>query len=201
MNVFKMLGIAAVAAMSFMAFTAGSASATTLEVGGVTQNNSVFVTASLTPGTKLVIGRTDGSLANECEGSHLQGTTTSPFTVADPAEITASVESLAFTSCTRALAVHKPGVLHISHDPGTTNGTVASSGAEWTAGSPFGTLNCKTGAGADLGTLTGATTASNPGKHATIDINAVINCGFLVPSAFYKGTYTLTSPTELGVSA
>lgn len=198
MKCFKMLGLAAVAATALTAFAAGSASATTLEVGGIAQNNSVLLTASLASGTKLLIARTDGSLANECEGSHLQGTTTSPFS---GTEITASVESLSFTSCTRPLTVHKAGVLHISHETGTTNGTVTSSGAEWTVGSPFGTLNCKTGSGVDIGTLTGATTASNPDPHAEIDINAVINCGFLVPSAFYKGTYTITTPTDLGVSA
>lgn len=197
----KMLGIAAVATMPIMVFAVGNASATTLEVAGVAQNTSAPLTGSLTPGTKLVIARTDGSLANECEGSHLQGATTSPFTVADPAEITASVESLSFTSCTRPLTVHRAGVLHIAHQAGTTNGTVTSSGAEWTAGSPFGTLTCKTGAGVDIGTLTGATTASNPGPHAVIDINAILNCGFLVPSASYKGTYIITAPTDFGVAA
>ncbi|HEX6204942.1 MAG TPA: hypothetical protein VFZ29_03950, partial [Solirubrobacterales bacterium] len=80
--------------------------------------------------------------------------------------------------------------------PGTTNGTVFSEEAEITVGSPFGTLNCKTNAGVDLGTLTGTKEG-----HATIDVNAVLNCGFLMPSATLKGTYTVTSPTGLGVSA
>ena len=201
MKYLKMAVVAVVAAMSFTAFAASTASATTLEVGGVTQNQSAFITASLKPPTSTILSRTDGSLAGECAESHLQGTATSPFTVADPAEITASVETLSFTNCTRPVTVHKAGVLHIGHDPGTTNGTVASSGAEWTTGSPFGTLTCKTGAGVDFGTMTGATTVSNPGPHAEIDINAVINCGFLVPSATWKGTYIVTTPTELGVSA
>ncbi|HEY5941314.1 MAG TPA: hypothetical protein VIT89_00440 [Solirubrobacterales bacterium] len=201
MKYLKMLGIAAVAAMSFMAFAAASASATTLEVEGVTQNKTVFITASLTPGNSAVLSRTDGSLANTCTESHVEGHTIAPFTVPTTGEITGTVETLSFTGCTRPVTVHKPGLLHISHETGTTNGTVTSSEAEVTVGSPFGTLVCKTGTGTHIGTMTGATTASNPGKHAEIHINAVLNCGFLVPSAKWSGTYIVTTPTELGVSA
>ena len=198
MKYLKMLGIAAVAAMSFAAFAA-SASATTLEVAGVPQTKSILITATLTPNTSALLSRTDGSLANTCTGSHVEATTTAPFTAAGTGEITATVNTLSFENCKEPVTVHKPGVLHIGWDKGTTHGTVTSSGAEVTVTSPFGVLNCKTGAGVDVGTLTGATTARNPGKHAEVDVNAVLNCGFLVPSALWAGTYSVTTPTDLGV--
>ncbi|HEY5943193.1 MAG TPA: hypothetical protein VIT89_10070 [Solirubrobacterales bacterium] len=191
----KAFAIAAVAAMAFTALGAKSASATTLEVGGVTQNSPVTIDTSLKAGTALVISRTDGSLANECGVSTFKGTT-SVFT---GATVTAPLSNWSSSSCVRPRTFHKTGTLHVEHIAGTTDGTVSSSGAEWTTGSPFGTLNCKTGGGVDLGTLTG--TDGTPSQHAEIDVNAVINCGFLVPSATWKGTYTVTSPTGLGVSA
>ncbi len=192
----KALGLAAVAAMAFLAFAASSASATTLEVGGVTQNSEVTFEISLESGSSLVTSRTDGSLANTCLNSTMKGTTASPFT---SATVTSPISTLSFESCTRPLSVHKPGTLHFQHIAGTTDATVSSSGSEWTVGSPFGTLNCKTGAGVDIGRLTG--TDGTPATHAQLDINAVINCGFLVPSAKLAGTYLVTSPTGFGVSA
>jgi hypothetical protein len=186
----KMLGLTALAAMALAVFAASSASATTLEVGGTKQNGSVVFTASLHEG-HLIWARTDGSFANSCLEIHMAGDTQT-FT---GSTVTAPLDSLSFTNCIRSATVHKAGTLHIAHIGGT-NGTVSSSGDEITMPSPFGTLNCKTGAGSHLGTLTG--TASG---HATIHFNAVVNCGFLVPSATWKGTLKVTSPTGLGVVA
>jgi hypothetical protein len=73
---------------------------------------------------------------------------------------------------------------------------VSHSQGEWTISTAFGTVNCKTGTGTDLGTLTGVSSGN-----ATMHINAVLNCGFLLPSATFKGTYTVTSPSGLGVTA
>ncbi|MDQ2631223.1 MAG: hypothetical protein M3Y75_09695 [Actinomycetota bacterium] len=192
MKFLKMLGLAAVAAMALTAFTAGSASATTLEVGGVTQNKAVTIEASLASGTSAVLSRTDGSLANTCTTSTVKGSTT----VFTGTTVTGPISSLTFSNCTRPVTVHKAGTLHVAHIAGTTDGTVTSSGAEVTVGSPFGTLTCVTGTGVDIGRLTGKAAGS-----ATMDINAVLNCGFLVPSAKWAGTYTITSPAGLGVSA
>ncbi len=189
----KALGIAAVAAMAFTAFAASSASATTLEVGGVAQNNSITITFTKTSGHKAVLARTDGSLANECTSGDIHISIGSPFT---GTTVTGPVSTLSFSNCTRPVTVHKGGTMHFQHIASTTNGTVSSSGAEVTVGSPFGTLNCKTGEGVDLGTLTG--TASG---HPEMDVSAVLNCGFLVPSATLKGVWTATSPTGLGVVA
>ncbi len=195
MKYLKILGIAAVAAMALTAFTAASASATTLEVGGAAQNKTVALSASLKSGTSAILSRTDGSLANTCTVSTVAGSTVTPFT---GTTVTGPISSLTFTSCERTVTVHKAGTLHVAFKSGT-DGTVTSSNAEVTVGSPFGTLNCKTGEGVDLGTLTG--TDGTPATHAEMDINAVLNCGFLVPSASWKGTYIVTSPTGLGVVA
>lgn len=190
MKYLKIFGLAAVAAMAFMAFAAG-ASATTLKVGGVQQNGAVKIEATLESGTSAVLSRTDGSLANTCTSSTVAGTSEAPFT---GATVTGALTALAFESCTRTVTVHKKGVLHVEHASFGTNGTVSSSGAEVTVGSPFGTLNCKTGSGVDVGLLTGDEVG-----HAKIHVNAVLDCGFLVPSASWKGTYVVTSPTGLGV--
>ena len=191
MKYLKMLGIAAVAAMSFAAFAA-SASATTLEVGGTAKNEKVEITSSLLSGSSTELSRTDGSLANECSESHVNGSTESPYT---GSKVTGSISSLSFSSCIRPVTVHKAGKLYVEHIASTTNGTVSSEEAEVTVGSPFGTLNCKTSAGVDIGTLTGKKEGN-----ATLDVNAVLNCGFLVPSASWKGTYEVTSPAGLGVT-
>ncbi len=190
MRYLKMLGLAAVAAMAMTAFTAGSASATTLEVGGVTQNGAVTFTASAE--TSLILARTDGSFANTCTESHVHGTTT----IFTGTYVTAPLSSLSFSNCIRPVTVHKPGAVEVHHIAGTTNGTVYWENSEVTMGSPFGTINCKTGATTHVGTLTGVKEG-----HATFHTNAVLNCGFLVPSATTKGSYWITTPTGLGVSA
>lgn len=192
MKYLKTLGIAAVAAMALTASTAALASATTLEVGGVTQNLSIHMEAGLESGTSLRITRTDGSLANTCSTSNWTGSTNS-FT---GSSMTAPLSTLSFSSCERSVNVHKAGTLHLAHIAGTTNATVTSSEAEMTVGSIFGTLNCKTGSGTDLGTLRG--TASGG---ATLEVNALVNCGFLVPSARWLGSYSLYSPGGFGVSS
>lgn len=170
-----------------------SKSSTTLTATGTPKNEAITITASLNAGTKLVLARTDGSLANECAESHLHGATESPFT--GPI-VTGALSTLTFGKCTReGVLAHKAGKLYVAYTEGP-NGRVSAEQTEVTVPSPFGTLNCKTGSGTTLGTLTGTSSG-----HATFDANAVLNCGFLVPSATLKGTYTVTSPTGLGVSA
>lgn len=207
MKYLKMLGLAAVVAMSFMAFAASSASATTLEVNGVTQKEPLTITASLEKETTVTLARTDGSFANTCTGSHAHGTAitdedpiTKEWTVTGPftghGDGRPPSDGLSFSTCTRPVTVHDPGTLEIVYTSGT-DGTVFSENAEVTSGSPFGTLNCKTGATTHIGTLTG--TDGTPATFATLHVNAVLNCGFLVPSATWIGSYEVTSPHKLGV--
>lgn len=189
----KRIATVAMAAMAFALVVAGSASATTLEVGGVTKNEAITIVGSLQKETRLVLARTDGSLANECSIFEIEGTAVSPFT---GTEVVGTGKTLAFEKCARPITAHKTGTLIGKHIAGTTNATMTSAEAEVTVGSPFGTLNCKTGTGTHLGTVTGT-----PTGHAVFHISAVVNCGFLVPSATMIGTVTVTSPTGVGASA
>lgn len=188
----KNLGLAAIAAMTLTALAAGSASATTLEVGGVTKNETAAVTMSVATGTSVVASTTAGELPNTCTESDAKANTASPFT---GTSVTAPVATLTYSKCTRPITVHKPGTLHISHTSGTA-GTVKISGVQWTFGSPLGTITCSSSGEIHLGTLTGTKEG-----HATLDVNAVLSCGFALPSLALKGTYVVTSPTGLGVSA
>jgi hypothetical protein len=196
MKYVKMLGLAAVAAMAFMAFAAGSASATTLEVNGTTQNSAITLTASLEPGSTATLRDTDNLTQDTCTESHVHGTTVAPFT---GTSVGGPIEELSFGGCTHTTHVLKKGSLSVSHITGTTDGTVTSTGAEVTVQSTIFSISiiCKTGAGVDIGTLTGKTN----NEHATMDIDAVVNCGFFVPTAKWEGEYLITKPTGLGVSA
>jgi len=185
----KRVGSALTVAAALALFSAGSASATTLEVGGKAKTESVNLTATLKSGTSAITRDTSGLAANTCAASEVKGATSSPFT---GTSVTGAVSTLTFSNCSREpVTKDAGGTLHFTWTSGT-NGTVVSSGAEWTIGSPFGTLNCKTGAGTHLGTLTGVASG-----HATIDINSFLSCSGIWLK--WEGTYTVTSPTGLGV--
>lgn len=182
----------AVMAMAVLAgFAAADASATTLEVEKGKQNTSVELTASLQSGTILLLKDTAGFSKGECSTSHIAAATSSPFT---GFSVTGPSSALSLTKCHRPITVHNPGKVEITYTTGT-NGTVASEEAVVTVASVIGTLICETGGTTNIGTLTGAAAGS-----ATIDLNAVINCG-LIPSAKLEGIYTITSPNGLGVSS
>jgi hypothetical protein len=192
MKYLKMLGLAAVAAMALMAFVgAGTASATTLEVGGVAKNAAVTISSSLAAGSSAILKDEFGTTTDTCTESTVSGTTTTPFTAA---EVDGTVSSLTFSKCSHTTDVINKGILYVKW-LSATNGTVTSSGAEVTVSSTFfgASAVCKTGAGTALGTLTGV----NAGN-ATMHINATISCGILGNSK-WTGTYTVTSPTGLGV--
>lgn len=185
---------ATIALTALVVVGAGTASATTLEVGGVTKNEAVTIVGSLASGSSMILSLTGGSLANTCTVFEIEGTAVSPFT---GTRVSGSGKTLNFGGCQRPVTAHKTGTLIGEHISGTTNATMFSSGAEVTVSSPIGTLNCTTpAAGTDIGVLTGAATG-----HATLDVNAIINCGFLAPSAQMAGTVTVTSPTGVGASA
>ena len=196
----KNICVIALAAIVTAAVSAGTASATTLEVGGVTKNEKVSLTMSLRPDSSAFWQPTGGgSLVTTCTKSHVEGHTETPYT---GHEVGGPVTLMTFSECTDGgITVVFGGYLSFTHIEGTTSGTVTSRNTEVKVPSPIGTLTCRTNNGVDIGTLTGATTAGNPGQHAIMDINGVINCGFLLPSAEWKGEYIVTSPTELGVSA
>lgn len=187
----KMLGLAAVAAMAFTAVVASTSSATTLEVGGVTQNSAVTLEMSLASGTSTTLSATGGSLANTCTTSVMHGTT-STFT---GSVAKGPLSTLTFTNCTRPVTVHKAGTIEVTDIANSTNGTAYWDEAEVTVGTPVGTVTCIPSPTTHIGTITG-----NASGKGTMHGSGVLNCGFLLPSASWKGTYTVTSPSGLGVS-
>lgn len=192
MNHLKMLALAAVAVL--MTIGAGSASATTLEKGGVTQSGAVTIEASATGG--VVLAKTDGTPANTCNVSSIKGTTS----VFSNARVTGSLSELSFKTCAiETVVVDSKGGLYIEHEAGTTSGTVFSESTEVTVPTAFGfSVTCSTGSGTKIGTLDGAASSSS---HATMTVSAVLSCGFLLPSATLKATYKVSGPTGLGVVA
>lgn len=188
------IGLAALAAVALMAFVAASASATTLEIGGVAQNKSVTMTATLEPGGSVITRTTGESFVNTCTEATLHGSTSSPFT---GTKVTGAWATKAYSKCTEeSLVVDNKGGFWIEWIPGTTEGDVFDEGSEVTVPTPFGKVNCKTGAGTKIGRLTGVAS----GK-AKIDLNGVMNCGFLLPSVIIQGTLVVTSPAGFGVTS
>jgi len=164
---------------------------TTLEVGGTANAEKTEITGSLQSGKSLILKDTSGFLQNTCTASHLNASTSSPYT---GASVTAPISTLTFSGCNRVVTVHAPGKLEIVRIGSTTDGTVYSQEAQVTSGSPVGTLKCNTPEKTKLGTLTGVSSGN-----ATLHISSVINCG-IVPSIEWEGTYTVTSPAGLGVT-
>src|SRR6187397_1318968 len=167
MRSLKLLSLA-VTATAFMALSVAvtSASATTIEIGGVAQNQSVVFEASLSAGTSLTQRDLGGTLFGTCTGSAFKGKTESPFTAST---VTGALSSLSFTSCAGQLpVVINPGKFHFAWTS-KTNGTLSWSGTEITINAAYlgGSCIFKTGSGTTVGTITGVTSGS-----AIIHLNA-----------------------------
>jgi hypothetical protein len=191
----KILVAVAASVIGLTTIGLGTASASTLRVGGVLQNKAVTIWAVGKTGTSTTLAQTNSAVIETCTepAIHMQ---TSTFT---GASVSGTVSTLAWGGCTHTTDTQAAGSLSISHIAGTTNGTIRSSGAQWQVTSTtFGaTLTCTTN-NTHLGTLTGATTSTG---HATMDINAVVNCGFFCPSAVLSGTLTVEVPDGLAVES
>ena len=189
----KKIILAATAALALTGLLGMSpASATTLEVGGVTQNQSITFTMSLKPGTSSITKDTFGLFVNTCTSSHVHWKT-EIFSIVP----TGAVSELTLSNCDHTVTVHKPGKLYIEWTSGT-NGRLYSEEADITEYSTLhGThITCTTGAGTLLGTITGAASGN-----ATLDLNATLTCGPHAHSIKWTATYLITSPTGLGVSS
>jgi hypothetical protein len=175
----------------------------------VKQLTGISIEATLKSGTSALLTDTFGFFANTCTVSNVKGTTetdvtdepepgvkvTTTYTATGTNPIDGPITELSWSSCKEGNPVpHANGSLSVSWIKGTTNGTVKSKNAQVTVPSALGTLTCTTPKeGTDLGTLTGVASSL---AHATMDINAVLNCGI---TAKWTGTYTVTTPTGLGV--
>lgn len=182
---------AAVAAMTMTALIgAPSASATTLEIGGVAQNKEVALDLSLATASLLKTD-TAGIVMNTCTASNMKIGTVNLFsgiTIGGPVAV------LSYGNCSEGNpTVDAAGTLTIERIGTTTNGTVRSSGTKTTTPSFFGNISCTT-ENRDIGTLTGVASGN-----AALDINVVMDCD-VFGTVKWSGSYTVTSPTGLGVT-
>jgi hypothetical protein len=173
---------------------AGAASATTIQVGGVTQNKAVELNLSLASGTTLSLKDSGGTMTDTCTGSEVKEKTEGTFT---GETISGAASGLTYSGCSHTTHVLKAGRTHWRWIPFTNNGTVFSTETEVTVVSTvFGaSATCKTGAGTHIGILTGVFFG-----RATMHYNAKINCGILGTSTV-TGTYTVTSPEGLSFTS
>jgi hypothetical protein len=183
MNYFKIIGLAAVAVMALMPLAVPGASATTLEIGGVTQNKAVTIEGEAT--SPVFLAKTDGSAGNACSDSNFK-MTTSVFT---GTKVTGALSTLTFKRCSiESVVVDAAGQFYIEWTSGTS-GNVYSENAKVTWPTAWGfSVTCETGSGTTLGKVTGV----NSG-HALLEVSAKLNCGFLLPSALFTADYTVTS--------
>jgi hypothetical protein len=185
MKLSKILGVAAFAALALMAF-ASTASATTLETNGVTQSGGVTIKS--TASSTITLESTSGVFSNTCSTSTVEGTTS----VTSGTTVSGSISALSFSNCTHSpVVVVSKGSLSVERIGTTTNGTVRSSGAEVTVPvTIFGSVvstTCKTN-NTDIGTLTGSSVSGG----SKITLSAILECGGVLPSARWTGTYTIT---------
>jgi hypothetical protein len=175
---------------------ASSASATTLETKGVPENAAITLKTSLAAGSSLLVTDTAGFTAHTCTTATLEGTTVKDSSGDFTGPVVGGVFStLSWSNCTQGNpTVHAAGSFSIENIAGTTNGTVRWTGATWTTPSVFGTMDCSTN-NTDIGTLNGKKEGT-----ATLTINAVLSCT-IIGTAKWSGTYTITSPLNLGVTA
>jgi hypothetical protein len=195
MKYLKMLGLAAVAAMALTAFAASTASATTLETNGVPTKAAETITATLEAGSSATLKDEFGTTTDTCTKSEVEGTSNA-ISGESPTWLGGTINKLTFENCSHTTQVDASGGLEIMWTK-ETKGEVRSTGAIVTVQSTFfgATATCKTGAGTVIGTLTGVKEG-----HAKIDINAAVNCGIL-GTASWTGTYSVTSPSGLGVES
>ena len=193
MKLLRLLTLAWGLALVGVVLGGGTASATTVEIKGVAQNKSVSATATLAAGTSMILKDSAGTTTDTCTSSEIKGFTESPYTAAS---VKGKVSTMTFKSCTHTTTVIAPGSLSVVWISGTTNGSLTSSGSEVTVVSTaFGSSAiCKTGAGTPIGTITGVKEG-----HATLHVNAKVNCGILGTGTL-TGTYNGTGSGGLGVT-
>ncbi|HEX5594125.1 MAG TPA: hypothetical protein VFX35_12355 [Solirubrobacterales bacterium] len=193
----KMLGLAAMAIASVMAFSAASASATELYSGATTLPSGTTLTSSLSGTASLTT--TSGTVLDTCTGGGVTGKTTTAGG-GEKVNVVGSVEKAGVTwsGCTKTTDTLEGGTLEIAWKEGK-NGTVTGKGFKVTVEmvAEFGgTCSYTLGTvGTNLGELKGVTGEK---EHATLAINAIVNGAsgnsFLCPAdTKWVANYTVTS--------
>ncbi|HEX5526912.1 MAG TPA: hypothetical protein VFX44_06905 [Solirubrobacterales bacterium] len=217
MKYLKILGLAAIATGALMAFIgAGTASATQLTCKNASGIIEVCPKGTLIKAASEGHAILDNSATGNIEcNSTLEGSTSNTGSATETIKGVINFGGLTFTNCTSAVVqVLSFGTLEIhteytkeadghetQNTASTNNGTLTSTGAEWTVEKAGFHCIYSTSA-TDLGTVTGSTTTK--GK-ATLDINGRIPrtggrsgifCG---ESAPLTGSYVVNSPEWLDV--
>lgn len=202
----KMLGLAAVAALTLTAlFGAGSASATVLctentipcPVGEDYEFNTA-IDATLESGTSSVIRSTGGTVLNTCTGSTIKGRTEN--TGGEGISVKVEMTELTFGECTNKTVSTALGRLTIEYVKGSaTRGTLTAKGTQVTV-FPGG-VSCFYGAaeaGTHAGTLTGTTMTAVGVIHGKATLNEQVEDKLLCPNdVIWEAKYTITDPTQL----
>jgi hypothetical protein len=199
MNVKKMLGLAIVAALALMASASTASAETVLEKNGASTSEDLTLEATLTSSSTLE--STSGVFANTCSSSTVVGTTESDGMAPNftGPTVSGAVSLLSFSNCTHSpVVVNSRGRLSIERIGTSTNGTVRSNNANVTVPvTVLGTVvstTCTT-SNTDLGTLNGVASGAT-----SITLSAILECGGVLPSARWTGTYTITGQS-IGVGS
>lgn len=184
----------ALVALAISLIGASTASATTLETSGVKKSEPISLEWSLKGETSTLLLDTSNAFLGRCTASTVAG---KDSTSATGTTVSGPLTTLSFSGCTTEKVVTDlTGTFSIEWIKGTTNGTVRWSGNRWTVPfNFFGTVvvaTCQT-ENTDMGTLKGTGSGS-----ATLEINAVVNCGSVLPSAKWQATYTTTTSGGVG---
>lgn len=175
-----------------MAFAGVStASATEIYSGTTTLSKGTKIAASLQG--SMTLESTDGTLVGTCTGSSMEGVTANTGGASE--SVSTELTALSWSGCSFTTDTLSIGELSFGHTSGA-NGTVTGAEIKWTMPTAV-TCRYGTGGGTALGTVT---TTTDTSKHATIDVDAVINeqepkSAFCPDTTRWKATYTITTPT------
>jgi hypothetical protein len=192
----KMFGLAAMAAMALMGLVAASASATALYNGATKLGAGTEIKSTLSGTATLTT--TEGTVLDTCAGGEVKGKTSNAGGAAETVKGSVAASGVTWSSCTFTTDTLAGGELEIHYTSGL-NGTLTGTGFEVTINTGlFGSCIFTLGTGTTLGTLTGSTTTN-----ATMDINAIATrkSGLCPSTAKWVGTYKVTSPSPLHVTA
>jgi hypothetical protein len=204
MNYVKLVGLVAVAAAALTAtFGTGAAAATEIYKYTTPGSNDTLgvgteIEVSLQPQTSALLKDTAGSTNDTCTSASGKGAIENSGGVAS--HPSGKWSSVAFSGCTHTTDTIAAGVLEVKNIPGTTNGTIISRETRATLFSTVFGISCiaNTGAGVNLGTVTGASSSVN---QATVDVNAVIPMGAFCGDSTVTATGIVTNPVGLIIEA
>jgi|SRR5690349_2522323 len=196
MKYLKMLGLAALAAMAVMAFiSAGTASATEVYSGATTLKSGTELKSSLSGSATLTT--TEGTVLDTCAGGEVNGKSSNNGSATETVKYI--IILIHWTECIEPTLTIKVGTLEIHWTSGLNGTVTAGTASEVTVNTTiFGSCVFTIPTGGTIGTLTGSTSGN-----ATFDVNATATrvSGLCPSTTKWVGTYKVTSPSPLHVTA